>query len=1071
MELLAKPSSAWIARPNEYERVVSNLIDQRSFGPVAITTSLQGARGMGKTTLAQAVVRDRRVMEAFPDGIYWVTLGDNLSPLELLGRLEWLIFDLTGKQHGLTSITAAEACLRDLIHARKVLLVLDEANNAELVQPFLQYGPVGRVLLITCQDENLPLLYRRTPVDIMVSEEAVTLLSAGLSDRFSDDKPATAPEEAPTARQPAPRPGDPKSATPAEEEIDPLLAGLLFDERGQRGDESGLLADAVAMTWLKQFEYRPRAARFSAAVDEALSDLAGRLNEWPLLLAMVNGLLHGCLQAGGPVGHKSLEDGIKEVEDLLNRTGLEEFWPVTDLAARNKALTAVITACLEPLDEDVRECLFALAVFPQQEKIPLAAVSVLWERDDAQVSATCETLARRALIDYDAEAGSVQLHSSLYAFISEHLRAGVLTDLHERMIEGYAARCREKPDRDNPAGWASGPDDGYFFQHLAGHLAAGGRQADLLMLLFQFRWLSAYLAAALPRVPGRTGVQALLRDYELALSTALDQQSAELRLVQEALSLSAPALARDPGQLATQLLGRLLSFDEPHIQALLAPLDGPGEPWLRPLSVCFAQPGANEVRILRGHSDWVTGLALLPDGQHAVSGSLDGSLRVWDLANGQTTKALNAHPAGIGAMAATPDGNQVVATGWDGWLHIWDLASSQEMLRIKAHAKSIGALAITPDGERIITGADDRLICVWDRVTGEKLLELVGHGDLIRSLAIAPDGRSLVSGSWDATVRIWDLESRRQKFFLTGHAGWVPAVAVSPDGAYALSGGWDRTARIWDLRTGEPAGVIAGFAAPLLSIAGLPGNEEIIAGTSDGSLHLIEFQPGNQLAAGGAPEHNDLAPPALPPHQDLQGHSGGINAIVLTQEGRFAITAADDHTLRIWDLAVTHGLQPKSGHTAPVYALANLAGGEYSLSASWDSTLKLWDLNKGAEVAALRGHTGGVVALAVSADGSRAISGARDHLLKVWELPAGRELFSLAGHEGNISAVSLTSDGLCAVSGADDGTLRVWDLESQACLAEFRGEDGIWACAIAQDGRTIVASDATGRMYFLEIRR
>lgn len=1093
MQAKSSPFVPWVARPNEYERLVTDLVDQRFFGPVAITTSLRGARGMGKTRLARAVCGDPRVVEAFPDGIFWVILGESLSPLELLSKMERLVYDLTGEQRGLTDLQAAEEHLHDLIHSRKVLLVLDEANSAELVRPFLHTGPGGGILIITYSNDDLPFGARLTPVDIMVTEEAVALLSAGLGDE--NRKP---PTEATAASSPQQRRVLPPVS---EQEVDPLLAGLVLNETQNWNSEPTVLADAEALARLKQAENRQWAASVGMAADvaDAVAGLAERLNEWPLLLALVNGLLRGCLRPGDPLKCKSLLDATRMIGNLLERNGLEEFWLVTDPTARERAQNAVITACLEPLADDVRECLFELAVFPRFEEIPLQAVSVLWGEEDAETRATCELLTERALVSYDAESGMIYLHPVIHAFIIERLRAGVLVDLHTRIIEGYASRCREKPDLHNLGAWSTGPNDGYFFQHLAGHLAAAGRQAELQTLLFQFRWLSNYLRCV-NLLSGRRGdLYSLLIDYELALSTALDRQSAELRLVQDALRLAAPILARDSGQLSTQLLGRLLAFDEPEIKALLEQAKAwSEEPWLRPLSVCFAQPGNDEIRVLTGHSDWVTSLAMLPDGQHAISSSLDGSLRVWDLASGQTTLNLQAHPDGISAMIVTPDGRQAVITSWDGWLRVWDLGSSEEVLQIKAHNESIGALAITPDGQRVITGADDRLIRVWDRITGVQLLELVGHGDLVRSLVVSPDGRTLISSSWDATVRIWDLETGKQMHFLTGHDGWVPAVAISPDGSYALSGGWDRTLRIWDLWTGEGAGMIAGFSAPLLAIAVLPDGQELLVGTGDGSLHLLKFQPGEvQESApdllvgesdrpGGADatgtkeipvrdgmlEARSTPPPAqLPPHRDLAGHTSGINAIILTREGRFAITAGDDRTVRVWDLVAARGVRMAPGHSAPVYALKNLPDGRLSLSGSWDGTLKLWDLTNGMEVTTFRGHSSGVVALAISADGQRAISGSRDHTLKVWDLPGGRELLSLPGHAGAITAVSMTSDGLCAVSGADDGTLKVWDLENGVCLAEFRGENAIWACAIAHNGRTIVASESSGKMYFLEIMR
>lgn len=90
----------YIPRPNEHERLVTFLLDQRFFLPVAISTSLPGARGFGKTSLARTICQDPRIREVFSEGIYWVTLGQGLSPLEMVSRIEQLIFDFNRRAHG-----------------------------------------------------------------------------------------------------------------------------------------------------------------------------------------------------------------------------------------------------------------------------------------------------------------------------------------------------------------------------------------------------------------------------------------------------------------------------------------------------------------------------------------------------------------------------------------------------------------------------------------------------------------------------------------------------------------------------------------------------------------------------------------------------------------------------------------------------------------------------------------------------------------------------------------------------------------------------------------------------------
>jgi WD40 repeat protein len=51
----------------------------------------------------------------------------------------------------------------------------------------------------------------------------------------------------------------------------------------------------------------------------------------------------------------------------------------------------------------------------------------------------------------------------------------------------------------------------------------------------------------------------------------------------------------------------------------------------------------SDMRVLTGHTDRVYGVAALPDGQHAISGSLDHTLRLWDLATGETLRAFTGH--------------------------------------------------------------------------------------------------------------------------------------------------------------------------------------------------------------------------------------------------------------------------------------------------------------------------------------------------------------------------------------------------------------------------------------------
>uniref|UniRef100_UPI00286C7A2E AAA family ATPase n=1 Tax=Archangium sp. TaxID=1872627 RepID=UPI00286C7A2E len=109
------------------------------------------------------------------------------------------------------------------------------------------------------------------------------------------------------------------------------------------------------------------------------------------------------------------------------------------------------------------------------------------------------------------------------------------------------------------------------------------------------------------------------------------------------------------------------------------------------------------------------------------------------------------------------------------------------------------------------------------------------------------------------------------------------------------------------------------------------------------------------------------------------------------------------------------------GHQSRVQSCGVAADGRRALSASSDKTLKVWDLETGHALATLEGHSGSVNACALLPDGRRALSASDDKTLKVWDLETGHALATLEGHSGSVKACALLPDGLRALSASWDG--------------------------------------------------
>ena len=111
-----------------------------------------------------------------------------------------------------------------------------------------------------------------------------------------------------------------------------------------------------------------------------------------------------------------------------------------------------------------------------------------------------------------------------------------------------------------------------------------------------------------------------------------------------------------------------------------------------------SRPG---IASLTGHTDRVHAVAFSPDGHTLLSGSYDGTARLWDVATHRQIGApLNGHDGEVYSVAFSPHGN-VVATGADdGMVRLWDVATHRQIgAPLNGHDGEINAVAFSPDGK------------------------------------------------------------------------------------------------------------------------------------------------------------------------------------------------------------------------------------------------------------------------------------------------------------------------------------------------------------------------------------
>ncbi len=173
-------------------------------------------------------------------------------------------------------------------------------------------------------------------------------------------------------------------------------------------------------------------------------------------------------------------------------------------------------------------------------------------------------------------------------------------------------------------------------------------------------------------------------------------------------------------------------------------------------------------RALKGHNHFVSDIAISSDGQFALSGSWDATLRLWEIATGKSTRRFVGHTKDVLSVAFSADNRQIVSASRDRTVKLWNTLGECKFTIIEdAHTEWVSCVRFPP-------------------------------------VAPAPGSTGvIVSAGWDKLVKVWNLSNCRLKNNLAGHTGYLNTVTVSPDGSLCASGGKDGVAMLWDLLEGR----------------------------------------------------------------------------------------------------------------------------------------------------------------------------------------------------------------------------------------------------------------------------
>jgi WD40 repeat protein len=1076
--------------PAEYQPRTDLLNDFRAqllggvSGTAGITTpprtGLYGSAGVGKSVLASALAHDDEVRLAFPDGIYWVTVGDRPDIATLQASLaDELRTDISEARTNRQRREMLSAAIGD----RRCLFVIDDVWDGPEALSFNLSGPFARVLYTTRQERILALpglRATRLAVSPLSRDEAIRFVQnqIGSDEELPSDAIAVIEQSGRVIFALSLAVGAYLNSNLSWSEISERFAASasLYPEEL----EANLRAMRVAMSTLDDEQMERYRDLVVFPTDEAIpiSTIEKFWDVWDLdtrelLRRFQDGRL---LEVDG----NSVRFHDDQILYLSGRTNDQESrnselldahrppsgqWhdlPHDDRYMWNHLVRHLIKAgaytALDELSGDIdwiAQHWFLngpsavdrdLQLLAQQDDARRMAHKVLRRvrgighlmRGMKELSSVADTLALH-LSNLGASSG-LSRHASP-DWIAPAIAIDPAIEAVERVLPGHQGGTLAVTAFPWKDGW-----------HLA---SAGADEAvkiwdpfaadqDPMNLRGHAGWVGAVFAFC------------WRGDWHCASGGGDDRK---VRVWSIAEPDRAPLVLRGQTERVTALTG----FEEDGDTFLCV---GSGDRYIRVYRLSDQQLIAS----FRGHSGRGHSLVAYKDdhGWRVTSGGSDGVLKTWDPLEGKFPREIHAIECRSPVTSLTlfiDRHRRYLATGHaDGSLSICSADGTQRQ-EFRAHSAPVEALvSFEDDGVvSLVSASTDGVIEVRCSVDG--FATATSYREHISSVTAvsafpADDRWHLVSASMDGSIRIWDLtalgsEGTRPE----GHRGQVHAIAECRlrDQSSIATVSEDATLRVWPRDASRAAvEVISPEAGPLVAVTSwqAEGGSVVSWGARDGSLGSVSLRAAGTVTAQRNKQRNAV---------------NGICSYIAGDGRRMLATAGRDLRVRIWDSARLSG-PPRvlRAHYSRVNAICafEFEGSPRLITVSDDCMMVMWDPERQEPLVLTRGHPAAVRAVAVFRDelSWKAVTGADDGVVRVIDLEADAMPRDLGEHAAPVSSVAvlgLRGGGQRVASGSDDGRLMLWDPWTGELTAQVGvGHTISGLCTTSVAGELGVAYDA-----------
>lgn len=357
-------------------------------------------------------------------------------------------------------------------------------------------------------------------------------------------------------------------------------------------------------------------------------------------------------------------------------------------------------------------------------------------------------------------------------------------------------------------------------------------------------------------------------------------------------------------------------------------------------------------------------LALSPDGLLLASGQTDHTVRLRNLARLEIPPTyLHGHIGAVRSLLFSRDGNELYTGSVDGTLKVWD-ASAKGSTNILLHPDWTDEVSFSPDG-RLLAVADfnGRTAALWDVASQRRVGNVGEHMNACRGAKFSPDGKLVATVGDCDDVQIWSISpiKRIWNFPKVDYRGSIAFHPSKPLLAVACG-----DLRFWDLQSGTRINLLA--AAPtndVRSVCFSPDGNRLALGMENGEVSIWDFVIGRRL-------------------RWFQEHTNQINALCFSHHGTWLASGGKDNRVVLYEVRKGVFTRQLEGHTDWVFGLAFAPDDKTLVSTSWDGSIRFWSLANYQVALMLTPEGGGDNSVVFSPDGNLMATCGSDGTAKLW---------------------------------------------------------------------------------------